>query len=78
MRLGEICQLQVGDVRREGGVWTFNVSGEGTNQSVKTEAGIRKVPVHKMLIKCGFVEYLKALPKGQLFPGLKPSGQTAS
>jgi integrase len=31
--------------------------------------------VHSELVRCGFLEYLKALPHdGQLFPALKPGG----
>ena len=35
----------------------------------------RVVPVHSELIRCGFLDYVKALPRdGQLFPALKPGG----
>jgi len=74
MRLGEICQLATGDLKRESDIWYFNVTEEGEGQQVKTEAGIRKVPMHSILIKCGLVSYLRGLPQGQLFPGLTPSG----
>ena len=77
MRLGEICQLHKSDVQRKDGVWVFNVSTEHEGQQLKTEAAERIVPVHSMLIGCGFLEYVKALPKGQLFPGLKPGGPDA-
>jgi integrase len=71
MRLGEICQLRTSDVQREHNIWFFNASEESDGQSVKTTAAVRKVPVHSMLIKCGFLEYLKSLPNGHLFSGLK-------
>jgi integrase len=51
MRLGEICQLRVGDIINENGINFFNVSEDGT-QRIKTEAGIRRVPVHSELIRC--------------------------
>lgn len=35
---------------------------------------VRRVPIHRELVRCGLLEYLKALPPGQLFPGLKPGG----
>ena len=74
MRIGEICQLRTDDVPRDGKVWYFNVTENGDGQRVKTAASIRKVPVHSMLIKCGLLDYVKALPKGSLWPALKPGG----
>jgi integrase len=51
------------------------VNAEGTGQSLKTEAAIRIVPVHSELIRCSFLDYVKALPRdGQLWPALKPGG----
>jgi integrase len=74
MRLGEICQLATGDLKRERNIWYFNVTEEGEGQQIKTDAGVRKVPLHSTLIKCGVLSYLKELPEGQLFPGLTPGG----
>jgi integrase len=74
MRSGEICQLNKGDVIRKNGVWAFRVSAEGEGQYLKTEAAARLVPIHSELIACGFLEYWKALPSGQLWPALRPGG----
>ena len=74
MRLGEICQLRTDDVQQRSKLWLFNVTAEGDGQNLKTKAAARIVPVHNALIRCGFIEYLKALPTGQLFPALKPGG----
>ncbi len=74
MRLGEICQLRTDDVQERNKLWLFNVTTEGGGQSLKTKAAARIVPVHNTLIRCGFIDYLKALPTGQLFPALKPGG----
>jgi len=60
-------------VRSERGVWYFNVA-DGDGQRVKTEAGVRSVPVHSVLIKVGLLDHVKHLkkhPSGRLFPGLK-------
>jgi integrase len=73
MRLGEVCQLRTEDVQHEGAVWYFNVR-EGEGQSVKSAAGVRKVPVHSEVIRRGFLKYGRALPAGQLFPALRPAG----
>jgi integrase len=61
-------------VQERNKLWLFNVTTEGGGQSLKTKAAARIVPVHNTLIRCGFIDYLKALPTGQLFPALKPGG----
>ena len=76
MRSGEVCQLRLEDVGEDQGVMFFHIR-EGEGQTVKTDAGFRRVPVHSTLIRCGFVEYLEHVrphPSGFLFPGLKPGG----
>jgi integrase len=76
MRSEEICQLRVDDVKKERGVWYFNVTEENGGK-VKTEAGIRRVPIHSTVLRAGFLEYwrhAKVDPSGQLFPGLKRGG----
>ena len=75
MRSNEICQMRVSDVQRRNGIWIFDVTDEGSGQSLKTKAAKRIVPVHSELIACGFLDYVKALPPdGQLWPALKPGG----
>jgi integrase len=76
MRSEEICQLRTDDVKREQGVWYFNVT-DGDGRRVKTEASVRKVPVHSALIRAGLLEYVKHAkrdPSGQIFPGLSRGG----
>ena len=75
MRSNEICQMRASDVQRNGGIWLFNVSDDNMGQSLKTGAAKRIVPIHSELVRCGFLDYVKALPRdGQLFPALKPGG----
>ena len=75
MRSNEICQMRVADVRRKEGIWVFTVTDDAVGQSLKTKAASRLVPVHSVLVRCGFLDYLKSLPRdGQLFPALKPGG----
>jgi integrase len=75
MRSNEICQMRASDVQRNGGIWLFNVCDENVGQSLKTGAAKRIVPIHSELVRCGFLDYVKALPHdGQLFPALKPGG----
>jgi integrase len=75
MRSNEICQMRARDVQRKEGIWLFNVNEDNPGQSLKTKAATRVVPMHSELIHCGFLDYVKALPRdGQLFPALKPGG----
>ena len=69
MRLNEVCSLGAGDVRKEDGVWFFDVT------NAKTAAGDRRVPVHSILIKIGLLKYReRLLKKGSMWPTLKPGG----
>jgi integrase len=74
MRLNEICQLNTADVHHEGKFWYFNVTEEAEGVRLKTEAAVRRVPLHAEILNCGFAAYCEALPPGPLFPGLKPGG----
>ena len=49
------------------------ITDEGEGQSVKTEAGIRRVPIHSELIRLGFLDYVRKTKESghaQLWPGL--------
>jgi integrase len=74
MRQGELCQMHASDIEQHEGIWVFRVHAERDGQRLKTEAAERIVPVHSELIRCGFIDYVRGLPSGQLFPGLKPGG----
>ncbi|ESQ14002.1 MAG: hypothetical protein N838_32780 [Thiohalocapsa sp. PB-PSB1] len=64
-RLREIAQLDVADIRQEGGIWYLDINGDGPNKSLKTPAAKRRVPVHSELIRLGFLDWVAAKPKGQ-------------
>ena len=53
MRLEEICQLHLSDIREIEGVWCFSVNEENAQSTfakhVKSAAGIRNVPIHPWL-----------------------------
>ena len=68
MRQGEICELETHDVRQQDGVWFFDIT------AAKSEAGVRRVPIHSRLIELGFLKYVKAIGDGSLFPGITPGG----
>lgn len=62
-RPGEIAQLGLSDVRQEQKTWIFDVTeiaddGNEDIKRLKTDGSRRVVPVHRELIKLGFLEYL--------------------
>lgn len=73
-RPGEIAQLAVSDVRQEHGHWVMHITDEGDgddDKSVKNEKSMRLVPVHKELVKLGFLDYhagMKEAGENRLFP----------
>ncbi len=74
-RLEEICQLTTADVREEKAngatVWVIDIHNGGDNK-LKNESAARLIPVHSALAQAGgLLDYVKALPAGPLFPGLK-------
>jgi len=76
LRQEEICQLHIEDVRRERGVWIFDINNRPPRQ-VKNRNAVRLVPVHKDLIKLGLLEYVdeqRRAGRGLLFHQLRPGG----
>nr|WP_317893308.1 site-specific integrase [uncultured Sphingomonas sp.] len=77
LRLNEICQLEVSDVREIDGIACFNVTSgvslTGDEKRVKTNASERVVPVHDELIRCGFLAFAasqRLCGETNLFPEL--------
>ena len=71
-RQGEIAQLYLEDLRREDGVWVFDINGK-LDKKVKTKTSARLVPIHPFLLDLGLVTYAQELrDKGEvrLFPEL--------
>lgn len=68
MRVNEICQLNPSkDIKQDSdGIWYFWInedteSADDVTKSVKTDAGIRVVPIHSKLIELGLLDYVAAL-----------------
>jgi integrase len=71
MRSGEIIQLLSVDVREGSGVWYFDIN-KGQEKSLKTVSSKRKVPIHRVLIDLGFIDFIKSRPQsGRIFPEIK-------
>ena len=63
MRLGEITQLDVADIRSFEGIPCFVISEASlvgcSDKNLKTGASERIVPIHRSLIECGFLDYVE-------------------
>lgn len=72
-RLEELAQLLVSDVREEAALGFYlHISDEAPHSHLKNVASRRRVPVHDVLIQCGFLRYVARQPReGLLFPDLK-------
>jgi integrase len=70
-RLGEICQLRKEHIVKDSqsDIWYFDFNDYSDGESIKTDAGIRFVPVHPQLRKLGFFKYYDTVEDGGLlFP----------
>ena len=70
MRLEEIGQLLVADVKREGDIWYFDIN-DFDGKQLKNKSSIRRVPIHQILLDLGLVDYIGSLADERLFPLLK-------
>lgn len=66
-RVNEITVLEKADLFEIEGHWFIHIR-VGDGRDTKTHKG-RKVPVHRALLKEGFIEWVKSRPEGKLFPG---------
>lgn len=81
-RLNELCQSLTNDVYEEEyhddegnkiQAWVLEVTNEGDDQDVKNDGSRRRIPIHHELIQIGFIQYVKSLQKGLIFPALTKS-----
>jgi len=63
MRLTEIAQLYVNDIKEENGIFYFRVNKLNPNQKLKNTSAKRNVPIHPKLIELGFLKYVDQLKK---------------
>ena len=72
MRLNEICQLYIEDIINIDGIYCIDIN-EKDDKRVKYSS-TRIVPIHPLLIKNGFLEYIKSIDKRKtkrVWPNLK-------
>ena len=67
-RLDEICQLTTSRVTVKDGVNVLILDTINDDNTLKTEASKRTVPIHDTLIALGFLEYALKINSGMLFP----------
>ena len=63
-RISELTQLRCCDIRSESDIPYIEITNGGINQKLKTAASNRKIPVHSLLIKLGFMEYVQRIQLG--------------
>ncbi len=76
MRMREIIQLEIKDIRREGNVTYMDVNTDGDGKSLKNHASKRQVPIHPKLVELGFLDYIESLRRQGhklVFPMAKPT-----
>jgi integrase len=76
MRQEEICQLHVEDVCEADGIHYFDVN-DRPPRVLKNENSVRFVPIHRELIRLGFLDHVEACrqaKEARLFPRLQPGG----
>ncbi|QTE96363.1 site-specific integrase [Shewanella algae] len=70
MRVGEIAQLYVCDIKKIKEVWCFVVQQTTEHHFLKTPNAVRAIPIHKELIRLGllqFVDYIRQRGGERLF-----------
>lgn len=81
-RIEELCQLDVSDVYQENYLdanessvssWVIRITDDGEGQKLKNSGSRRRIPVHKVLLDLGFIEYIKGIKTGSIFPELSPA-----
>lgn len=65
LRLDEICQLYVDDIKEIDNIICFDVNDE-LDKHVKTAYSKRKVPIHPIIISAGFLSYVEKLRRDKV------------
>lgn len=73
-RIEELAQIRVADIRHAPGLGHFLDIHDGENGQLKNLASRRRIPLHRELLACGFLDYANSVRRpGFLFPDLKPN-----
>jgi len=66
-RIGEVAQLKSSDVKKDNGVWCFDIH-PSVETSVKTKSNIMLVSMGSYLIKRSFIKYCEDNKKRKTYP----------
>lgn len=69
-RIAEICQLRTVDIAEIDGVWCLKIDPEAG--PLKTRGSERIIPLHPAVLEMGFLDFVRDIPSGPLFPELRP------
>lgn len=69
-RLNELCQLHTNDIFQIEDVWVFEINENDAQKTIKTKESRRILPIHPELIRLNFLQYVKSLKPGRVFPNL--------
>jgi integrase len=72
-RIEELCQMRIEDVQRVNGVWCLRLCDLDVNQELKNPNSFRRVPLHEVVIKSGFLLYAAQMANAgheRVFPTL--------
>jgi integrase len=75
-RFKEFADLRRHEVRCDAGTWCVKITEE--HRWLKTNNATRTVPLHPLIIRLGFLEYVASVAPGRddpLFPDLEPQGK---
>lgn len=64
MRLNEICQLYVDDIKLVDGFMCFDVNDDG-DKRLKNKASRRLIPVHPKLVEIGLLDHVEKMREGE-------------
>ena len=73
-RANEICMLRCEDIEQQNNIWIFKFYNRPEHHQRTKNGKDRQIPVHKQLIKLGFLKYLeqqRKYKKDRLFSNLK-------
>ena len=76
MRLNEICQLHLNDIKVQDGIYLFDIN-DNDEKTLKNKASKRLIPIHSKLMNLGLIERVEVLRgsnETRLFPELTFNG----
>jgi integrase len=77
MRLEEIAQLYLKDIKQINTTWVMSIDDDEPDKSIKNKHSKRTVPIHSELLRLGLLEFAeqqRAAGEHRLFPELKKIG----